>query len=143
MAQNYYDAVELIEKQTVSSQSHNLKVIGSNPIPATTFTEISDKPRTAVPLGAVFCVFGSDASASIRAISPVSSISRPPVAFKTGALMVDLGDEGGAEFPDEVGLHQLRPEGVEDLVLDDLAVDAAFADAGTLPCDHGTRYGQG
>ena len=47
-------------------QAHNLKVVGSNPSPATTFTE----PR----LGATFRPSGPLESPTMLAISPTSSI---------------------------------------------------------------------
>ena len=69
-------------------QAHNLKVVGSNPTPATTFTEHRYGSGTADPLGPadLFCAPKS----TMAAISPISSISKlslsqtPRVASRAG-----------------------------------------------------------
>jgi len=57
----------------VARQAHNLKVAGSNPAPATTFTEQAVLSSRA----AFFDVRLVAPSSTMRAISPTSSISRP------------------------------------------------------------------
>ncbi len=54
-------------------QAHNLKVVGSNPTPATTFTELSNDPGTSPPVG-------SDTNLTI---SPISSTTWPPATERT------------------------------------------------------------
>ena len=61
----------------VARQAHNLKVIGSNPIPATTFTE-----QAALSSRAAFFRSPPDPSSTIRAMSPTSSTSKPPLSPK-------------------------------------------------------------
>jgi hypothetical protein len=61
----------------VARQAHNLKVAGSNPAPATTFTERRNPSGTAVSPEAAFLVSGLSASETILAISPTSSTVNP------------------------------------------------------------------
>src|SRR5215510_10755217 len=58
----------------VARQAHNLKVRGSNPLPATTFTERANTPETAASSEAVLLLLASVAIATLCAISPTSSM---------------------------------------------------------------------
>src|SRR5476651_1172197 len=63
----------------VARQAHNLKVVGSNPAPATTTAELASVADKAALLWAAFLLppFDSKPSSTIRQISPTSSIVGP------------------------------------------------------------------
>jgi hypothetical protein len=90
----------------VARQAHNLKVIGSNPIPATTFTERRYASGTAGSFEPAFLLVPR---LIIAAISPISSISRPPSAAcrtmrsirprRISSASVRVSGSGSAERP--------------------------------------------